>query len=205
MSQTERVKILFVGPPKTGKTCLVNNLSGNSDHPSQDYKTCVVRVLDFDVTVGTSRRQTKVLAEVWDVSGNPKYQACWPAIGSDAQVIVFVMNPEIRNQEKELEFWYKAFADKAKVPDQCCAVFVHHSTPPTVSGPSCKPQAMPKCLAGCKVIETSLDFQSENFRLEFEKLIEQSLQYKRDQEEQKVLQAAQNKMSSGPLQIQGNQ
>eukprot|EP00760_Papus_ankaliazontas_P006928 PhM_4_TR13233/c0_g1_i1/m.36190/K07935/IFT22, RABL5; intraflagellar transport protein 22 len=201
----ERVKVLVVGPSKVGKTCIVNYLSNHSDHPAQDYKETVAsRVLDFELTVGSNRRSAKVLVELWDVSGNPKYQNCWPAIYYEAQGAIFLMNPEIRNQERELEFWHKSLVEKARIPDTCTLTFVHHSSPPTVTGPSCKPKqaSMPKCLANSKIIETSLDFHSEPFRNEFEKLVEAILAHKKDEEEKKVLATMNNKMGSGPLQVQ---
>ena len=210
MSQQERIKVIFIGPSKVGKTTLVNSLSNNADHPSVEYKeTCATRVLDFDLSVtGPMKRQTKVVAEVWDVSGNPKYQSCWPAIYHEAQAAVYVMNPEVRNQERELEFWHKNFAEKAKIPDVCSLVFVHHSSAPTKQGAECKPKssAMPKCLQACRILETSLDFKSEDYKREFERLLESVLQLKRQVEEDKVLASARDKaMSSQPLQIGATQ
>lgn len=36
---------------------------------------------------------SKASVELWDTSGNARYQSCWPAIMKDAHGILFVFNP----------------------------------------------------------------------------------------------------------------
>lgn len=201
----DRVKILVVGPARSGKTCVANYLTGTRDTPTVDYKeTSPLRILETVIeginVGGGGRRQMgrgrNVAVEVWDVGGSPKFQNCWPAIRERADGIIFVINPEIRNQEKELELWHKSFAAPRELPDKHCLIFCHHSTSPEIAvGANAIPQ-MPQSLAGIRPMETSLDFQSDNFKEAFEKLVETVLLSRREAEENAVLR---NEQMSGPL------
>lgn len=197
----ERVKILVVGPSKTGKTCVANFITGTRDTATADYKeTCPLRILETQVEGVKGKRQAgrgaKITVEVWDIGGNTKFQNCWPACYKSADGIIFVMNPEVRNQEKELEFWHKSLAVPGSVPDKHCLIFCHHSAPPENSGNVIPP--MPKSLAGIRAMETSLDFQSDNFKEAFDKLVEQVVRTRRDEEEEAALRQ-QNDAMNGPL------
>ncbi len=201
------MKILVVGPSKTGKTCIANFLSGTRDTATVDYKeTCPLRILETIVDgvkpqVGGRRqagRGTRVKVDLWDVGGSSKFQSCWPAMYKGADAIIFVMNPEIRNQERELEMWHKAFAVPANVPEKHCLVFCHHSSPPeNAVGANAVPQ-MPRVLQNVRAMETSLDFQSDNFKDAFDKLVEQVLSTRREAEEEAALRM-QNDAMSGPI------
>ena len=199
----ERVKILILGPSKTGKSNVANYLSGSRETPTTDYReTAPLRIFEVvleGISVGQKRqvgRGSKCTVELWDVGGNTKFQNCWPAIWNEADGIIFVMNPEVRNQEKELEFWYKTFAGPSEVADEHCLVFCHHSTPPNEAvGANAIPR-MPKTLMRCQTFETSLDYQSDDFKQAFERLVESVLKARREKDENNLLQ---NDMMSGPL------
>lgn len=203
----DKVKILIIGPSKSGKTCVANFVSGTRDTATVDYKeTSPLRILETQVEGvrqgGGNKRQVgrgaRVTVEVWDVGGSPKFQSCWPACYKNVDGIVFVMNPEVRNQEKELEMWHKAFAAPAAVPDKHCLVFCHHSSPPEFAVGSNAVPPMPKTLQNIRALETSLDFQSDNFKEAFDKLVEQIVQSRREAEEEAALRL-QNDAMNGPL------
>jgi hypothetical protein len=185
----DNVKIIVVGPSQVGKSCLANCLGGTRDTPTVEYKeTCPLRILETDVSglslTGGRRigRGSSASVEVWDVGGATRFQSCWPAIKQGADAVIFVMNPEVQDQERELEFWHKNFAGD-KIPAHLCVVFAHHSTPPQ-GGPLPR---MPNALGQIKVYETSLDFQSDNFKDVFERLVESVLIHRREVEESAAL------------------
>lgn len=126
--EAERVKIILVGPKDSGKTCMANFLSSlTAELTANSSPTIGVRIVEFERKLSKQKaiqREQKVLVELWDVSGDKNFQACWPAILKEAQGILFMFNPEARNSEKDIEFWYKSFVTKIK--DSCCLVFAHH-------------------------------------------------------------------------------
>mmetsp|Transcript_119932 Transcript_119932/g.339971 ORF Transcript_119932/g.339971 Transcript_119932/m.339971 type:complete len:195 (+) Transcript_119932:76-660(+) len=104
-SASGRQKVLVIGPCEAGKSIISNVLAEVTETVSESYRPTVgVRVLEIDVEV----RSQRVSVELWDVSGDTKYQKCWPAIKKDATGVVLVYNPE-KHQEQELEQWLQWF------------------------------------------------------------------------------------------------
>ncbi|ELU12598.1 hypothetical protein CAPTEDRAFT_104452, partial [Capitella teleta] len=91
---------------QSGKTTIANFLadatetSGASYHPTQGC-----RILEFENSVNVNGRSVNAEVELWDVSGDQKFESCWPAIAKDANGVVFVMNPDHPNHDKQLETW----------------------------------------------------------------------------------------------------
>jgi len=54
-----------------------------------------------------------VTVELWDVSGDPKYEKCLPVILKNAQGIIFVYNPEDPEIEKTMEYYINGYAKAA--------------------------------------------------------------------------------------------
>lgn len=202
MSQDERIKILIIGPSQSGKSNIANFLSGTRETPTSTYKeTRPLRIFEVfleGLSIGGQRRPgrgSRATVELWDVGGNTKFQTCWPAIAKDAHGIIFVFNPAVKNQEKELELWYKSFAVPAQVQDEHCLIFAHRSQPSDDSNASI-PKVGGSLARIPRTLETSLDFHPESFKEAFDRLIEKIMAYRREQEENRVLR---DESMSGPL------
>lgn len=61
--------------------------------------------------------------ELWDVSGDQRYETTWPAIQKDADGILFVYAPEIPGAAKEVELWWEWFVARTSVSPQRCSCF----------------------------------------------------------------------------------
>ncbi|KAG5496389.1 hypothetical protein JKF63_02691 [Porcisia hertigi] len=208
----EAVKIIVVGPVKSGKTTITNFLSGTRETPtSKYYETNPLRIVETEIELdsmsltdrrvvfsGGDAKTKRIVVQIWDLSGNSKHQAGWPAVANKADGIIFVFNPGLKNGEKELSLWHKTFAVNQseldsqgnfaiRVPDKHCLVFAHHSTLPAHSPGEGMPP-MPKGLEKIKVLETSLDYHSDNFKAAFDKLVESIVVTRMEAEEDEVLQ-----------------
>lgn len=209
----EKVKIVLLGPSKCGKSTLANFLCGTRDvAASRYYETNPLRILETELELeaakigdkrvvfsgGDSRKKT-VTVQVWDLSGSSKHQAGWPAVARNADGIIFAFNPAVKNSEKELGLWYKKFAvmqDELdengnyamRVPESQCLVFAHYSEQPARVGPANLPP-LPKGMEKIRMLETSLDYHSDNFKEAFDKLIEQIIVARMEAEENAVLQS----------------
>ena len=162
----EAIKIIIIGPKKSGKTAIADFLAdtsksklGNKQKSYQPTSGC--RILELDV--GPQSRPI----ELWDVSGDLKYEHCWPAImqGLDSSKpsgetkdvvksivnqnnvdgVLLVYNPDLASQETEIGLWYDHFVTKANItkPD-ACMVFVH-THEPKVSFRSSPPAELKDC------------------------------------------------------------
>uniref|UniRef100_A0A6U4WKP8 Uncharacterized protein n=1 Tax=Neobodo designis TaxID=312471 RepID=A0A6U4WKP8_NEODS len=193
MSRDERVKVLVLGPSKVGKSSVADFLSGTRDMPTTEYKeTCPLRILEVfleGLNLSGGRRVgrgTRAQVELWDCSGSTRFQGCWPAMKSKADGIIFVFNPEVQGQERELEFWHKSFVGEGMTADNFL-VFAHHSSAPDRAiGDGARPP-LSGPLASLKPLETSLDFQSDDFKTAFERFVEKILIARREAEENATL------------------
>lgn len=81
MSST-RVKILVLGPTKSGKSTVANLLGDLQDGLSSIYRPTIgCRIVDFERDAPQSIHNfSKIHVELWDVSGDFKYEKCWAPI-----------------------------------------------------------------------------------------------------------------------------
>eukprot|EP01136_Pigoraptor_vietnamica_P010270 Opistho-1_new@3312 len=131
MSSQYKPKVLVVGPSQAGKTVISNFLADLSDSVVGDYKpTQGVRILEFDRELPSAGRQRSVTAQVelWDVSGDSRFEACYPAILKDAIAVVLVFDPEDKSQTAAIENWHSRFVYQTGLKDNQCIVFAHRST-----------------------------------------------------------------------------
>ncbi|KAG8461215.1 hypothetical protein KFE25_002404 [Diacronema lutheri] len=157
-----KAKIIVVGPIKSGKTRLVNQIADFESEPNLEsyVPTAGVRILEFDreVSHATKRggsRAVTLAVELWDCSGDQQYEACWPAILAGVVGVILVFNPENPTHEREVAKWYSSFIAKLQLSQAQILVLAHH-----IDSDGFKPATAPKGLSAFKLADTSLD--SEN-------------------------------------------
>jgi Rab-like protein 5 len=101
-----RWQVCVVGPSQAGKTYLCRLLAETAQDENYYETTEGVRIQELDRKVGSER----VNLQLWDCSGDPKYQACLPAMAKDCNALLLVYNCELEGQEQELEKWYQAMS-----------------------------------------------------------------------------------------------
>ena len=103
------LKVLVVGPTKSGKTALSNFISDvipNAENPTLApcKPTVGCRILEFERQVKRGTGTANVGIELWDVSGDRKYEDVWPAVRHNAIGVIFVYDGD--KSSEELENWY---------------------------------------------------------------------------------------------------
>jgi Rab-like protein 5 len=167
------VKVLVVGPQQSGKSCVCNALGGVAmASPESDagdgalaslrglpYRpTAGVRVVELDqaLSAAQARRwggKRELAVELWDVSGNTKYESCWPALQKGALGVVLVYNAENDSQAHEVATWFEWFVEKAGLRPEQCLVLANDRN--SGSGdPRAKP---PPALDECEMCYTDAD------------------------------------------------
>eukprot|EP00742_Colponemidia_sp_Colp-10_P002327 GILJ01002483.1.p1 GENE.GILJ01002483.1~~GILJ01002483.1.p1 ORF type:complete len:206 (+),score=23.86 GILJ01002483.1:48-620(+) len=167
-----RVKVLMVGPARAGKTTLANILADRADGASNEYHpTAGCRIVEFDRDAPRNSQRpldgAKVTVELWDVSGDQRYEKCWPAIQKDVQGIVLVYNPDNAQSEAEIEQWVQMFPKAMSIPPSQCVVFAHHQNS---TAPRNAKSRAPRVLQHLNFVETTLDL-IDNVRKEFQKFL----------------------------------
>ncbi len=89
------------------------------------------RILEFEREItgrsrdGKQSTEAKVLVELWDCSGDPKYEAGWPAITKDLLGVCIVFDPKSKSQTAEIKAWCEWFAKNADLDSPQCVLFAH--------------------------------------------------------------------------------
>ena len=184
-----KAKILALGPCKSGKTAICNFLSDATESMNSEYhSTRGVRILEFEVPnvpIGGGR-MSNCEVELWDVSGDTRFENCWPAIARDVHGVMFVFNPGQPHCEKHLQNWYNYFVGQNNLKDSQCVSFAHHKDP----NENRDDPRLPKELSKIPCIHTNLDEESEELRSEFQNFLSSILAgivEKREQEELNIM------------------
>lgn len=122
-----QVKILLIGPTESGKTVLANFLSDITENVGGEYKpTAGVRILEFESHLENSGDNRSSKVELWDCSGDFKFETCWPAIMKDCNGVVIVFNPDVPSHLKEIETWHSMFISSQSLQESQCLLIAHH-------------------------------------------------------------------------------
>ena len=114
------LKIIIVGPQKVGKTVIANSLSEFSQTISPDYHPTVgVRVLETEKTytdeqvsnipILKKNKLSKVKIELWDMSGDRRFESTWPAIKYGANGVIIVLDAVNDKYEGVIDEWMNNF------------------------------------------------------------------------------------------------
>ena len=114
------LKIIIVGPQKVGKTVIANSLSEFSHTISPDYHPTVgVRVLETEKTytdeqisaipILKKNKLSKVKIELWDMSGDRRFESTWPAIKYGANGVIIVLDAVNDKFEGVIDEWMNNF------------------------------------------------------------------------------------------------
>ncbi|XP_071181490.1 intraflagellar transport protein 22 homolog [Mytilus edulis] len=161
-----KVKILVVGPCESGKTVLANFLADATDTSSGEYHpTQGCRILEFETNNFNSRQNIEV--ELWDVSGDKKFESCWPAIAKDTNGVLFVYDPDQGSHGQDLAKWHDCFVQNQGLKDSQCAVFAHHKP-----GSSDRERAeLSGAFSNLSVVQTNIEEDGESVRDSFNKFL----------------------------------
>ena len=125
------LKIIIVGPPKVGKTVIANYLSEFSHTVSPDYHPTVgVRILELEkpytdeqvtnIQILKKNKINKVKIELWDMSGDRKYESTWPAIKYGANGVIIVLDAVNEKYEATIDEWMNNFCTEINPENVTC-------------------------------------------------------------------------------------
>lgn len=121
----EKLKILIIGPERSGKSVISDYLyENNRDKPKIYRPTIGARILEIEKTIPSLDKS--VIIELWDVSGNIQYESTWFAIQKNTDGILIVQNADRLTQKEEVKGWINNFVDKAKIPHFKCLGLGNH-------------------------------------------------------------------------------
>jgi len=139
-----RCKVLVIGPKRCGKSRVANFLARHEENPNFEvYKpTKGCRILEFEEDVSAGGRSRNLSVEMWDCSGDKQYKECWPAILRDVHGVILVYDPTIKEQEKDIELWYKTYTSRLGLSDSQVILFAHQAQAGNVRSTYQAPRAL---------------------------------------------------------------
>ncbi|RVE61891.1 hypothetical protein OJAV_G00176480 [Oryzias javanicus] len=159
-----KAKIVLIGPKECGKTTLANFLSSTTEYLDGEYRpTQGVRILEFESQLqGSGDRTCEV--ELWDCSGDFKFESCWPALMKDSSGVAITFNPDVPTHLKEIETWHSVFMSSQGLQDSQCLLIAHHK-PGGEAGNGRLPLA--SNLGKLQLIHSNLEEEPEDVRMAF--------------------------------------
>ena len=125
------LKIVIVGPQKVGKTVIANSLSEFSHTISPDYHPTVgVRILETEkdytneqvgsISILKKNKINKVKIELWDMSGDRRFESTWPAIKYGANGVIIVLDAVNDKFEGVIDEWMNNFCSEMNPDNVTC-------------------------------------------------------------------------------------
>ncbi|XP_030040837.2 intraflagellar transport protein 22 homolog [Manduca sexta] len=123
-----KLKILFIGPSDSGKSQIANCLRSDSiniEEAGTPRPTQGVRIVEFELSnLNVNGKIVNVDIELWDCSGNHRFESCWPSLRVGVQGVILVCSPNTADTaSRELELLYNYFVSQPKLPAKQCVVF----------------------------------------------------------------------------------
>jgi len=87
-----------------------------------------LRILEMEQDFKINNRLEKAEIELWDCSGDLKYDSSWPALSDGSNGVVFVLNPNEPSHAKELNQWFTHFVKDAGLREEVCLVISNRFT-----------------------------------------------------------------------------
>ncbi|KAJ0176604.1 hypothetical protein K1T71_007783 [Dendrolimus kikuchii] len=125
--QPNKLKILMIGPSDSGKTQIANFISEsvNMEEMGSPRPTQGVRIVEFELSNSkVNGRTSNIDIELWDCSGDHKFESCWPAFRVGVQGVVLVCSPNTAQAAtREMELLYNYFVSQPKLLAKQCVLF----------------------------------------------------------------------------------
>ncbi|CAG07111.1 unnamed protein product [Tetraodon nigroviridis] len=181
-----KAKILFIGPSESGKTVLANFLSDTTENVGGEYRpTKGVRILEFETQAEGGRTTRGV--ELWDCSGDFKFESCWPAIMKDSCGVVIIFNPDVKSHLKEIETWHSMFISPQSLQESQCLLIAHQKPGSEVENGRLQ---LASSLNKLQLIHSNLEEEPELVRQGFIRYlgnVVKALSERREQEEMSII------------------
>ncbi|XP_014773442.1 intraflagellar transport protein 22 homolog isoform X1 [Octopus bimaculoides] len=181
-----KAKVLLLGPMESGKTVLANFLC-KATEVTNISPTVGVRIMEFEQPMILDGRNTVADIELWDCSGDHRYESCWAAFSKDANGIIFVYNPDRTNHNKELEELLAYFLPQTGLTTNHCFC-VSNVRAEAYNAPV--RSELPPSFQNIQCIEANLESSSADLREQLEKFLMTvlvAMTDKRDQEELSIM------------------
>ena len=101
--ENKEIKLILVGMAGTGKTNIVNALTGKQFEENK-FSTTTSSFIDKTISINNK----KYNLEIWDTAGQEKYRSLTKIFIKDSKIVIFVYDITSRPSFEEVDFWVKS-------------------------------------------------------------------------------------------------
>ena len=101
--EIKEIKTILVGMTGTGKTNIINALTGK-DFEENKLSTTTSSFIDKIITI----KNKKYNLEIWDTAGQEKYRSLTKIFINDSKIVIFVYDITTRTSFEEIDFWVRS-------------------------------------------------------------------------------------------------
>ncbi|KAI5644362.1 ras of complex, roc, domain of DAPkinase domain-containing protein [Phthorimaea operculella] len=117
----------MIGPSNSGKSFIANFISEsiNIEETGAPRPTQGVRIVEFELSsLNVNGKAKNIDIELWDCSGDHRFESCWPALRFGVQGVILVCSPNTAvAAARELELLYNYFVSQPNLSAKQCVVF----------------------------------------------------------------------------------
>ncbi|CAJ0931542.1 unnamed protein product, partial [Mesorhabditis belari] len=152
---------------QSGKTSISNYLADSLESHFGYRPTKGVRIVEFESN-DLELNGTKIDADVelWDCSGDEKFNRCWSALLDGTHGVILVANPE-RHTGESLIPWEREFIERGGIPVDRVLMVLLDSDHTSTNHSAISEFRLPSSLNGVHCVAASLPKDGDNLRLEF--------------------------------------
>ena len=103
---SKEIKVILVGMSGTGKTNIINSLTGQQ-FTDNSFTTTTSSFVDKYMSV----KNKKYRLEIWDTAGQEKFRSLTKIFIKDAKIVIFVYDITTKKSFEEVDFWVKTVKD----------------------------------------------------------------------------------------------
>ncbi|XP_022916785.1 intraflagellar transport protein 22 homolog [Onthophagus taurus] len=164
-NQSYKAKILFIGPPKSGKTKLTNFLADQILQIPDDFDIIEpLRIVEYDLyDIQIDGNLSNVDVQIWDASGDDKFVPYWAVFRKNIDGIVFVYNEEDDIGAKKLDYMYNYFVSQPNRSLRTCLVCCVENEEKNVK--------LPQIFSKISQITINLEAPTDKIKQDFTKFI----------------------------------
>lgn len=114
-SKSPHFKVVFIGDPGVGKTCLIHRIS--SDDYCDDFNpTILTQVVEVPVEVGSQ----KIVLNVCDTAGQERFRSITSTYLRGTNIVIFVYSWIEKNTFESIKGWYDFIKNYINVEETQC-------------------------------------------------------------------------------------
>eukprot|EP00042_Codosiga_hollandica_P007163 m.17055 g.17055 ORF g.17055 m.17055 type:complete len:178 (+) comp28788_c0_seq2:128-661(+) len=139
--------------------CMFAHFSSQNSHPARS----ALRIQEFDLKQASSKAVETTHIELWDISGNKQFEACWAAAAKDAHGAILVFDTSKQNPQ-ELDIWVKQIVKEAGLRGSQCVIFANTTD---AEDPQSSELSLSKVLSRVRLVRTNIAKSPDSVRDEF--------------------------------------